>query len=71
MDSVPVRAQAAERELVSAEAAGLDPAEVGWQAVNGTDPPADVHAGAAYRKKVGAAMVARALTEALREAGNA
>jgi carbon-monoxide dehydrogenase medium subunit len=71
MDSVPVRAQAAERELVSAEAAGLDPAEVGWQAVNGTDPPADVHAGAAYRKKVGAAMVARALTEAIREAGNA
>jgi carbon-monoxide dehydrogenase medium subunit len=71
MDSVPVRAEAAERELVGAEAAGLDLADIGWQAVNGTDPPADVHAGGAYRKKVGAAMVGRALSEAIREAGSA
>ncbi len=71
MDSVPVRAEAAERELAGAEVAGLDPAEVGWQAVNGTDPPADVHAGSAYRKKVGAAMVGRALSEAIGEAGSA
>jgi carbon-monoxide dehydrogenase medium subunit len=71
LDSVPFRAEAAERELAGAEAAGLDLAEIGWQAVNGTDPPADVHAGGAYRKKVGATMVARALSEAIREAGSA
>jgi hypothetical protein len=30
-----------------------------------------VHAGAAYRKRVGAALIARALTNAIREATNA
>ncbi|MFC5747865.1 FAD binding domain-containing protein [Actinomadura rugatobispora] len=68
MGSVPVRAEAVERTLIGTEAAGLDLADVGAQAVADADPPADVHAGARYRAKVGATLVARALSTALEEA---
>lgn len=45
--------------------------EVGAMAVaDATDVPADVHGSAAYRRKVGAAMVTRAWQAAMREATN-
>jgi carbon-monoxide dehydrogenase medium subunit len=68
MGSVPVRAAAVERTLIGTEAAGLDLADVGAQAVADADPPADVHASARYRAKVGATLVARALSTAFKEA---
>ncbi|MWA00952.1 xanthine dehydrogenase family protein subunit M [Actinomadura sp. LD22] len=68
MGSVPLRAEAVERSLTGSEAAALDLDDVGAQAVAGTDPPSDVHAGTHYRAKVGAALVARALSTALKEA---
>ncbi len=71
MGSVPVRADAAERELTGASVDGLDLEEIGRLAVADTDPPADVHAGSRYRKKVGATLVGRALAEAIKEASNA
>jgi aerobic carbon-monoxide dehydrogenase medium subunit len=71
MGSIPVRAEAAERALTGADVDGLDFAEVGRLAVSDTDPPADVHAGGRYRKKVGGTMVERALAEAIKEASNA
>jgi aerobic carbon-monoxide dehydrogenase medium subunit len=71
MGSIPVRAEAAEQALAGAVVDGLDLAEAGELAVADTDPPADVHAGGRYRKKVGATMVGRALAEAIKEASNA
>jgi CO/xanthine dehydrogenase FAD-binding subunit len=71
MGSVPVRSDAAERELTGASADSLDLAEISRIAVADTDPPADVHAGGRYRKKVGATMVERALSQAIKEASNA
>ena len=71
MGSIPVRAEAAERELTGARVDGLDLAALGRLAVSETDPPADVHAGSRYRTKVGATTVERALAEAIKEASNA
>jgi carbon-monoxide dehydrogenase medium subunit len=71
MGSIPVRSDAAERELTGASVDSLDLAEISRIAVADTDPPADVHAGGRYRKKVGATMVERALSEAIKEASNA
>jgi hypothetical protein len=42
--------------------------EIGLLAVAVTDPPDDVHATSAYRRRVGAAMAAHALTAAVAEA---
>ena len=48
-----------------------DPAEVGRIAVTGLDAvPSDLHGSASYRKKVGAAMVARAWEQAVKEAAS-
>jgi CO/xanthine dehydrogenase FAD-binding subunit len=71
MGSIPIRGEAAEHELTGASVDTLDLAEIGKLAVADTDPPADVHAGSRYRKKVGATMVERALSEAIKEASNA
>jgi aerobic carbon-monoxide dehydrogenase medium subunit len=71
MGSIPVRAEAAERELTGAAVDGLDLAALGRLAVSEADPPADVHAGSRYRTKVGATTVERALAEAIKEASNA
>ena len=71
MGSIPLRGEAAERELTGAAVDGLDLHEIGRLAVSETDPPADVHAGSRYRKKVGATMVGRALADAIKEASNA
>jgi aerobic carbon-monoxide dehydrogenase medium subunit len=71
MGSGPERAEAAEQSLRGSSVADVDAEAVGAQVVAGLQPPGDVHAGAAYRKRVGAALIARALTNAVREATNA
>jgi carbon-monoxide dehydrogenase medium subunit len=68
MGSVPERADSVERSLQGSAVADLDADAVGAQVVADLNPPADVHASPAYRKRVGAALVARALTHALQEA---
>ena len=68
MDSTPVRADAAERALVGrkvGELGGGGLADVGRMAVEGLDPPSDIHAPSAYRRVVGAAMVEQAVADAL------
>ena len=45
--------------------------DAGVQAVADLEPSADVHAGPQYRKRVGAALVAQALTHAIEEATRA
>ena len=63
------RAAAAERAVAGLAASDIDPAEVGRAAVADLDAvPSDLHGTASYRKKVGAAMVARAWEQAVKEA---
>lgn len=63
------RATLAEEALLGRPADEVDPDEVGRAAVAGLDSvPTDLHASAGYRIHLGAVMVARALTDALREA---
>jgi carbon-monoxide dehydrogenase medium subunit len=73
------RAAAAEAAVAGTVVAGtvvagtgaseIDPAEVGRAAVADLDAvPSDLHGSASYRKKVGAAMVARAWEQAVKEA---
>ena len=72
LGSQPERASAAEAELAGKPADAVDADEVGRRAV--ADPasvPSDLHGSAAYRRRVGAAMVARAWTAALAEARDA
>jgi len=71
MGSVPERAEAVEGALTGAAVADLDLTDAGVQAVTGLEPSADVHAGPEYRKRVGAALVTRALTHAIEEASRA
>ena len=69
MGSTPIRASAAEAVATGAAAGELDATEVGRAAVAGLDNvPADLHGSAAYRTRVGATMVARAWTDAIKEA---
>jgi carbon-monoxide dehydrogenase medium subunit len=68
MAGTPVRAAAAERALVGSSVGGADADEVGRLATEGLDPPDDVHASTAYRRDVGAKVVARVVRRALEEA---
>jgi len=68
MGSTPVRAGAAEAAVAGAATDGLDAEALGRIALEDVDPPSDIHASGAYRRKVGAALVARALRRALEEA---
>lgn len=70
MDGVPVRAADAESALVGTAAGDVDATAVGHAAVAGLEPPADVHASPALRQRIGAAVVTRALTRTLQEAGS-
>ena len=65
MGSTPLRASAAEEALV---AGATDPREIGQLAVEGLEPPEDLHASSALRRRIGAATVARAVERALEEA---
>jgi aerobic carbon-monoxide dehydrogenase medium subunit len=71
MGSTPLRAAGAENALVGATAGGTDLQAIGELAVGDLDPPDDLHASSGYRRQVGAALVARALGRALREARDA
>ena len=65
---VPLRADAAEAAVIGAAVDDLDPDDVARNATADLEPPSDIHASSRYRRRVGAAMVARALAEALRKA---
>lgn len=69
LGSTPIRASATEAQLVGHPLVDIDPEEVGRSAVAGLEAvPADLHGSAEYRKRVGAAMVARAWRAASTEA---
>jgi len=68
MGSTPIQASGAEAALIGSLVGDVDPEEIGRIATGDTDPPTDIHAPSAYRRTVGAYMVARALTRALEEA---
>ena len=65
MAPTPVRARAAEEELIGNAPTAPELDEIGRLAVGDTDPTADVHASAEYRKHVGAHLVVRALDRAM------
>lgn len=65
----PVRARATEAELLGRPVAEVAAEEVGASATAGLNAiPADVHGSAGYRRRLGAAMVARAWPRAVQEA---
>jgi carbon-monoxide dehydrogenase medium subunit len=67
----PLRAAAAEAAAIGTAVGDIDVAEIGRDAVDGLDSvQSDLHGTADYRKKVGAAMVARAWEKAVKEAAN-
>ena len=67
----PLRAAAAEAAVLGGSASDIDPAEIGRAAVaNLVSVPSDLHGTADYRKKVGAAIVARAWETAVKEAAS-
>ena len=68
MGSVPVRARTAEQALIDASVGEADLAAVARDAVAALDPPSDAHGSGAYRRRVGAHMIVRALGQALAEA---
>jgi carbon-monoxide dehydrogenase medium subunit len=72
MGSMPIRANGAEAEVMAGGMAPLAANEVGARAVADLDDiPSDLHGSGEYRRQVGAAMVARAWTDAMTEATNA
>jgi len=69
LGSTPERAWAAERAFTGRAVDDVQPDELGHLAMEGLESvPSDLHGSAKYRKRVGAAMVARAWTTALAEA---
>jgi aerobic carbon-monoxide dehydrogenase medium subunit len=72
LGSTPERASAAEAEVTGRGISEVDPAELGAIAMKDLDSiPSDLHGSAAYRRKLGAVMVARAWTAACEEARSA
>ena len=66
-----LRAASAEASALGAAASAINPAELGRAAVAGlSSVPSDLHGTADYRKKVGAALVARAWEKAVKEAAS-
>jgi len=72
LGATPLRATVAERAAVGQIAGSLDLDDLGQLAVGDLDEvPSDVHGPASYRRRVGAAMVSRALSDAIEEATGA
>jgi carbon-monoxide dehydrogenase medium subunit len=65
MGPTPIRASAAEQAVVAGESA----ADAGKAAVEGLDPPDDIHGSGEYRRHVGAVLVEQAVQHAMEEAG--
>jgi carbon-monoxide dehydrogenase medium subunit len=66
LGSTPLRGSAAEDAMLGRAVGELDAEELGELAVGGlADIPSDLQGSAAYRAKIGATMVARALTQAI------
>jgi carbon-monoxide dehydrogenase medium subunit len=69
LGSTPLRASSTESALIGSDARATPPAEIGHLAVRDLDEiPASLHASAAYRRHVGAVVVAHAWSRALEEA---
>jgi carbon-monoxide dehydrogenase medium subunit len=69
LGSTPLRASAAEAEAIGRPVGEIDASALGAQAMTGLeDVPSDQQGSAAYRRRVGAAMVARAWEAARNEA---
>ena len=69
LGSTPLRGSVAENAVIGLAADAVTAEEVGRLAMSGlSDIPADLQGSADYRSRVGAAMVARAWTAAMREA---
>jgi aerobic carbon-monoxide dehydrogenase medium subunit len=69
LGSTPLRGSIAEEAVIGQPVDGLGADEIGRLAMSGLSAiPADLHGSADYRARVGASMVARAWTEAVREA---
>jgi carbon-monoxide dehydrogenase medium subunit len=66
--TVPARRDDAEQSLVGQYVADVDLTAVGRRAAAGLSPSSDLHASSEYRTQVGAALVTRALTNAIKEA---
>ncbi len=66
--SAPVRAVAAEQAARGAAADEVDPVAVGVAALSGVSCISDLHADAAYRRRVAAHLVGQAVRRALQEA---
>ncbi|MEX2293851.1 MAG: xanthine dehydrogenase family protein subunit M [Acidimicrobiales bacterium] len=72
MGSRPERALRAEREMHGRPADEIDTTELGQLAIAGLDSvPGDLHGSVDYRRRVGAVVVARAWTGAIKEARRA
>jgi carbon-monoxide dehydrogenase medium subunit len=71
MGSTPVVAPAAVDAVVGQAPDGIDAEEIGTIAVADLEPPDDIHATSEVRRRVGAVLVARALSEAITEATRA
>jgi aerobic carbon-monoxide dehydrogenase medium subunit len=72
LGSTPERPEAAEAAVTGVRVADVDPHEVGRLALAGLESvPSDQNGSSAYRTRVGAEMVARALTRAIGEARDA
>jgi aerobic carbon-monoxide dehydrogenase medium subunit len=70
LGATPLRATAAEKALPG-QPAGVSPDEVGRLAMSEvSEAPSDLHGSAEYRKRVGAAMVARAWIDAIGRAAD-
>lgn len=71
LGSTPLRGSGAEKAVLGRVADGVDAEEIGHLAMSGLNEiPSDLQGSAAYRAKVGATMVSRALTSAITEARN-
>lgn len=68
LGSTPLRASAAEAQLLGADATSINTAAIGEAAVVDLDPPTDIHASGRYRRAVAAHVVDTAIAGALEEA---
>jgi aerobic carbon-monoxide dehydrogenase medium subunit len=66
---MPVRASEAESDLLGQPSSDVDPESAGWTAAAELDPPSDLHASAGLRRRIAAAVVKRAVIDALEQAG--